>query len=62
MFFRKEYLVQVQTVDIVWQGWVWRVLGILIWRRRDNLAVYRHGAISWTGYPPEGIRCRLERL
>lgn len=62
MLLRKEYLVRVQTVDIVWQGWVWRFLGLPVWRRRDRLAEYRHGTVSWTSLPPEGVRLRLERL
>lgn len=59
---RREYLVRVQMVDIVWQRWVWRLLGLPVWRQRDRQAVYRHGTVSWQGLPPAGVRVRVERL
>lgn len=53
----REYRVVVQVVDIVWQGWVWRLLGIPVWRRPDRLAEYRNGTLYWQGgEPPPRVR------
>lgn len=63
MLIQKEYRVVIQTVDVVWQGWVWRLLGIPVARRADCLAEYRHGALYWRDKePPPGVRVRVVRV